>query len=49
VIAAQARRGICGDHAHADAPAGIHALAHGDNFSNQLVAKMAGGWIIFAW
>src|SRR6267378_4047713 len=39
MVAAQARRGICGDHAHADAPTLIYALAHGCNLTNQFVAK----------
>ena len=39
VVATQARSGIGGDNAHPDAPARIHALAHGDNLAHQLVTE----------
>ena len=39
VIAAQTRRGIRGDNAHADPPAWIHPLADGRDLADQLVAK----------
>src|SRR5258708_11366135 len=42
VVAAQARRRIRGDDPHADAPAGIHALAQGYDFADKFVAK--DGW-----
>src|SRR6266566_4215820 len=39
VVATQARSGIRGDNAHPDAPTRIHALAHGDNLTHQLVTE----------
>ena len=39
MIAAQARRGIRGNNAHANPPARIHPLAQGHDFADQFVAK----------
>ena len=40
--AAQARRGIGGDHALADAPAGVDTLAESGDFANDFVAENGG-------
>src|SRR4029077_14454205 len=39
VVAAQARSGIGGNHAHANAPSCVHALSHRRNVSNDFVSK----------
>jgi len=43
MIAAQTRRRVRGNHAHADAPARINTFPHGDDFADQLMAKDGGG------
>jgi hypothetical protein len=42
MIAAQAGRGIRGDHAQADPPSRIDAFAYGCNFSHDFVAEDGG-------
>ena len=42
MVAAQAGRGIGGDHAHADAPASVDALADGGDFADHFVTEDRG-------